>query len=592
MARMVLVVRRSVVWSLLLGSLSLAGCQRHRAAVDDPPGAVDAATAAPGATEHTPMVSDPDFLCPGKPVYSRDLLFRLDRLRRAADDMAEGPERERYRRTIQLAEEARRAWPQVTRFQVEADGQGMTLSPLDWDPQPRIARELKTRLAVVGGELESIIIAMAAADRGWPVVLVYAGPLGGLCSDTGGNLRYFDGEPFLPRPPEQLRLFRDALGMAANNFWALPPGISGRLERYLRSYYAKSITLLRTATYNSLHVEMRADALTGIVTGEGTRVVAKTYIDTEPEGRVGEKAGLTPSVITPNLSYGLVFDVEGLRASDWMHLPAHVTPERVCAMAGMSLGDLPGDSAAHRSAEAMRRMSATERTHIFTNTRFGYSTLAEGFNLFMQCRGLRDTNPALRWLNKARCTSGFNISIAGGLATFNSVSYHLVASVLQEDHDLRQSEQLRPLTKVEQPGLRDYLASFFQDRNVRVVFPPQFYVRKASAVFAMAHPYGSQDFLNLMPRPNGDGLWMSYAMDLRDLRPRDDIERASMLDFEGFAGGRRTWGCRGSAAKTAVGNLYLVSKSAMPARYYGGMRILQNLINTGAALVNDLVRSK
>ena len=582
--------------------LLLAGCQPSRPVVAAaPPSATaslrpaldPAAAATLTADAPTPaMVTDPDFLAPGRAVYARDLLFRQDRLRRAADAMADGPERDRYRHTMALVEQTRHDWPQVTRFRVEARGEGLALTPLDWQAEIAVKRELHPRLAVVGGELESVIIAMAAADHGWPVALVYAGPLGGLCSDTGGNLRYFDGEPFLPRPQAQSRLFRDALGMAAHNYCALPRDISARLERYLRGSYARSITLVPTRSYNSLHVEVRGERIAGVVTEEGLRVAADAFIDTDPEARVGEKAGLTPSMVTPNLSYGLVFDVDGLREPDWAHLPTKLTPERVCALAHTSTAALPVGSAARHSADTMRHLATSEQTHVFSTTRFGYSTLAEGFNLYMQCRGLHDTDPELRWLNAARCTSGFNISLSGGRATFNSVSYHLVASVLQEDHDLRTDDRLRALMRIERPALESYLKSFFQDRNVRVLFPPQFYVRKASALFAMAHPYGSPDFLATMPRPGSVGLWMSYAMDLRDLRPRDEIERASMADFEGFAGGRRTWRCRGSATKTAFENLYLCNKSAMPARYYGGMRILQNLISTGVALVGDLAAGR
>jgi hypothetical protein len=83
-------------------------------------------------------------------------------------------------------------------------------------------------------------------------------------------------------------------------------------------------------------------------------------------------------------------------------------------------------------------------------------------------------------------------------------------------------------------------------------------------------------------------------MDLRDTLPRDPYEERlmSLIWDNPLVHQRMTWDCRASSTTCRLENLYLVNKSSVPVQYYGGLRILQNLINTGTVLVRELASER
>jgi hypothetical protein len=530
-------------------------------------------------------ITDASILADGARPYARDLAFRRDRLLRALAAGEPGATAQRVKATVAIIDRARAQAPGCVRFAVRVRKGGLSLTPLDWSPKPtRVTRTVRADVVVVGGEIESIVTAMAAADAGATVALLHAGPLGGLTADTGGNLRYFDCIPGTPHPPQQVALFREGLGMRPGNWVCIPADTDGKLRAFMRRRYA-GVTLLGTRTYNSLQVGKGAGGIGSITTGEGVRLIGAAVLDAEPEGIVAEKAGLTVGIDVPNLAYGLVFDVSGIRPGDWATLRdrRRYLPERILAAVGVTGAQL---AASADGREALRRMRrAVRQDHVIANRTYqlGYQALAQGFDLWMHCLAVGRPTADLAWLNARRCSSGFNVTAPIDRATFNSLSYRLERTVLQHDHDLARDAEFAPIRNTEGPQLEAYLRWVTGSPALRVRLPAQFYVRRASAAFATLEPYRDADFID---RPATD-LWMTYSMDYRNLSPRDAWDAALVRKAWSHGATRYTWDCRASALRSAVPNLYLLNRSSVPMAWYGGLRIVQGMVNTGAAWARE-----
>ncbi|MCX6358868.1 MAG: hypothetical protein NT029_03595 [Armatimonadetes bacterium] len=525
-------------------------------------------------------ITDAIILTDGARPYARDLAFRRDRLLRALAAGKPGAVASRVAATVALIDRARAQAPGCVRFAVRAGRGGLSLTPLDWSPKPvRDTRTVRADVVVVGGEIESIVTAMAAADAGATVALVHAGPLGGLTADTGGNLRYFDCIPGTPHPRQQAALFRQGLGMRTGDWVCIPADTDGKIRAFLRRRYA-GITALGTRSYNSLQIRKGAAGVSSITTEEGMRLIGAAVLDAEPEGIVAEKAGLPMSIDVPNLAYGLVFDVNGIRPGDWPALRdrRRYAPERILGAAGVTEARL---AASADGREALRRMRrAMRQDHVMANQvyQLGYQALAQGFDLWMHCLAVRKPGADVTWLNARRCSSGFNVTAPIDHATFNSLSYRLDRTVLQHDHDLARDAEFAPIRATEGPQLEAYLRWVAGNPALRVRLPAQFYVRRASAAFATDAPYGPADFVPEKP----DGLWMTYQMDYRNLTPRDTWDADMIRKAWSRGAGRYVWACRGSSLRSAVPNLYLLNRSGVPMEWYGGLRIVQGMVNTGA----------
>jgi len=476
--------------------------------------------------------------------------------------------------------------PQVIRFAVHGGRDGLWASPLDGPRGTVPKKTLTSDLCIIGGELEAVVTAMAAADRGLTATLVYAGPLGGLVSDEGGNLRYFDGYGSITRPQEQLRLFREGLGMAPGNCVAIPEGVTPKLEGFLAARYALPIRLVRTRVYESLLVRKAGGRLASVVTEEGTQARARFFVDMDPEARVTEKAGVPMGVDTPALAAGLVFNVEGISSANRERLRrlSHISAEWALDRAGVNWDDAVADPSVARALKHYRRSYARDFIRIYDYYGLGWVSLADGFNLLMQCLATRDGSPALRWLNARRRTSGFNVAFGSRSAAFNSISYHTGPGVLQHSHDILRENRWSAIRDIERPALESYLRELTDMPNIRVTLPHQFYVRAASAHFITLHPYTAADFV---AHPTGD-YRMAYPNDFRDVWIRDPYDGELMRRCWSHRGAVLHWACRPSSALTCVPNLYSLNKCAMTPEFFGCLRVLQNLTTTGVALARDL----
>jgi hypothetical protein len=442
---------------------------------------------------------------------------------------------------------------------------------------------MQADVVIVGAELSSLSTAIAAAERGFSVVVVYAGPLGGLSADTGGNLRYFDVMTGTSHPPCQLKLFRQGLGMGG--LVAVPPQTDRRLSAFFGSNYAGRISFVRTRSYDSLHADRSPGRLEAITTDEGVRIRGTYFLDMDPESRVAEKSGIPMDINTPHLSYGVVFDVAGLTEPCWEALKGHelIQPEQIMRLAGVIPEVLHASQRASHSRERLTKELARDFTHVYDTYAYGYCALAQGFDFYMQCRELVEPSDDLRWLNERRCMSGFNISKQPRAATFNSVSYRLAKNILQHSHSLH-DDDFAPIRRTEIPALQAYLHYVTGSDLLRVRMPNQFYVRKATAFFSTLHPYQPSEF-NLPP---STPFHTHYLMDLRDLSPRDNYGWRIVVRNMAISKGKYFWECRPSATYTRIQNLFLVNKCAATPAFFGGQRIEGNQINLGAALIESL----
>lgn len=545
------------------------------------------------------VIQDEIFVHAGSTLTYQDILFRLDRLAKQVFDEHHGQnleEVERYHQTLRLLTSAKEQWPQAVKFQVIEEGGDLAIKPLNWQENVAVKEEIKSQTLIVGGELESITTAMQAADRGMQVVLLYAGPLGGLSADTGGNMRVFDANGKVAETEVQQRILHDALGMDSKNHTSLPSNIDGRLMSYLQKRYP-NIRLVNTESYNSLHLKKASDnKISSILTQEGVHIEAVDTIDTDPELRVSEKAGLPMNVEMPRMAYGMVFDLKGLTEErvHEMNVVDKLKPEKIMALVGVSSDEIMKDPALEEKYKALQEgLGGNHITQIVNQYEaYGFVGLARAFDFYMQCLEIKapsEQKEVLKELNERRSVNGFNITFREGEATLNSISYHYPKVVKQHDHNLYKDEQFADLREVEVPYLQKFMQSI-GGKDLQVVMPHQLYVRQASASFTTLKKMQESDLGLEKP---GDSLAMHYEIDVRGALPRDQYD-TTLERIAHIKKGHETfyWKIDDQNAFTPIPHLYAVSKSAASAEMVGGQRILQNLIGTGFLLVNRIANKE
>lgn len=520
-------------------------------------------------TKRAPPNSSTQPLVPNEIIVPRrDLLFRLDRELKAGrvepelDQALNSPQPEILWRTTKAAGKWR-------------------YGPIVPSARP-IGQSVKVDVAVFGGEIESVTMAIALANTGRTVALVYDGVLGGLCSDTGANLRYWDGMPDVPRPPAQQELF-EALGV--KGAVAIPIGVEKEITKLINQKYKDKILLKPVISLDPVRIK-KSGPIEHVDLDSGVQINAGMYLDTDPECRIGELAGLGYSVETPNLSYGLVFDLVSMKPEDWTGLRdlKRVTENAIEAMAGVSVDRKKSTGKLRESLLKLQECNSTDFVKVFSNSSFGYKSLAEGFNTYMQLKAVRTTSPELDWLNEHRVTSGFNMSRFPHSANLNSISYSFDETLLQNGHSLSKDPRWKELFAIEAQGMREYFRAISGNFDLDIRLPEQFYVRRSTAFFPTRSPYSETDFTE---KPTSK-WWMDYPMDLRDIRFRDKYEKLAYDKMVAAKPKIHRWNCRGATIETTIPNLYILNKCSVTPNFSGGLRILQNLINTGQDWVDHL----
>lgn len=544
------------------------------------------------AKEYEPNVSvrigdvelDPEIFQNGSEVCARDLTYEAQRIGRYLGERGYRGQ-DRLISTVDFVHRVKARFPQATLFRyVESWGKAI-LVPVHWSENV-MAREFRSYdVAVVGGELASITTAMAAADRGFRVALIFAGPLGGVSAASGANLRFFDNMGTTTHIPQQQVLFHEALGMIG--WTSVPVDAEERLRQFLESRYAGRIDLIPTESFDSLHVRLSGKRIESILTSEGDQIEATTFIDTDVESRIAEKCGLRYTVETPFLACGMVFDVKGLTSEDWKMLQSHVglTPDEIMASEGVRVDQVLANERAARVMALLEKQIATDSFRSAAYCKIGYVALSQAYHFKMLCRGLvHPEDKGLEWLNSRRMASGFNIGIQPGVACFNDFGYRLKRTRLQHSHSLVDDPELWPIRKIEIPALEEYFRQMTGNGSLVVRMPEQFYLRRSSAFFETLRPYTAAEF-------NTDALGpfhTYYPMDLRDLSARDPENWQVVKRYIQESRGLHKWNCRADAAQTKIENLYLANQCAVTPAFSGGQRIQANQMNMGAAVVASL----
>lgn len=471
--------------------------------------------------------------------------------------------------------------PQVTMYQVV---KGSEVTPIDLAGPLHPTSAISGDLVIVGAELSSLCTAIEAAEKGMHVVVVYAGPLGGLSADTGGNLRYFDIMQPSSHPIGQAKLWHEAMGSKA--WMSIAPDTDSRIRSYLTTHYANRIELIKTKSYDGLWVEMSGHAIKQVDTPEGVAATAPVFIDGDPESRVAEKSGVPYTTDTPHMSCGMTFDVSPIDEDtlDRLADDKRVSPEAIERMAGVTAAQVAADPLASAVLKKLQVNIATDFVIRGPDHAYGFCGLAAGYGFYAACVAIRSPSDDLTWLNQRRYVSGFNIARFGTKCAFNSISYRFMKNWLQHSHSLDIDPTFAPIRNTEMPLLTTYLRAISELPSLEVRMPPQFYIRSSTAFFTLLHPYTASEFNG----PKTGPYYTHYPMDLRDLFFREKDNFATVTKYVKAAKGKNFWTARASAAETTVPNLYLVNKCGVTPTYSGGLRTEQSAINLGAAVVDAL----
>ncbi len=537
------------------------------------------------------IIEDETYVHSGSVLSYADILIRLDRLSKEVFSSGTAPDTallSRYTQTSRLLLSAKALWPEATKFVIEEHDGTFGLHALEWVDQVEVKEKVHAYVLVVGGELEAVTTAIEAADKGLTVALLFARPLGGLSTDSAGNMRFFDGVQEAPKTAVQQKLLHDGLGMSADNQWALPQGVSDKLQTYLSSSYP-GIRLIPTRSYDSMHIDYNGDEIVAVTTEEGIKVAGKEVIDMDPESRLAEKVGLPATFEMPNMATGLVFDVQGLGQADFKDLSQSTTvsPERILQICDISPQQAESDPTVLYAIKHMELASKKEKTYFNPHTAYGFDNVGTGFDLYMHLQELKEVNAerraTLHDLNRMRNMDGFNMAFSDHQATINSLNYNLPKAIQQHSHNIAHDSSLAPFRDVEIPLLQRYFGSI-SSKPVSIRIPDQFYVRKAALAYQTLHQYSESDMSG-----HRSDLWMTYPMDVRGTRPLDRYDHAAdQVHAAAKKIGLAAWDINPYTTITSISNLYLNNKSSLSPKFVGNLRIIQNLIGTGVALVDKI----
>ncbi|GIW67018.1 MAG: hypothetical protein KatS3mg095_0916 [Candidatus Parcubacteria bacterium] len=431
---------------------------------------------------------------PGNNFYTEDLIRYAEQLTKHIFNsqnysLTIKPENiKKYIKTVRFLAGAKILYPQAVKFQIIDQRENFKIEPTDYYENINIEREITGDVIIIGGELESVIGAIKAAKKGYKVILLYEGNLGGLSSDNGGNMRFFDFVENASVTPEMKELF-DRLGMTERDDkrWVIPANVSQKLINLLSNY--PNITIIQTKTLNSLLIEKEGKKIKFIITEEGIKISGDKFIDSSPEGIIAEKAGVPFTVETVNISYGVVFDVKNLNAEDLERLEK-ITKEDVLKILNMSeeeimsLPELKDKYLSFLNALEKSKNDGRQAVNVGFFTRYGYSVLGRAIDLYLTY--LTQTQRSfIHDINERRIETGFNIAInqENGYytATFNSLSYRTEKSYHQGDHNLREDNDiLFQVIREDLKNVEDFLRKLLGNEKLKLIIPKELYVRQAT----------------------------------------------------------------------------------------------------------------
>ncbi len=555
--------------------------------------------------ERGSLIEDKEIIHTGSIVHTGDL---LDRWTYLARELAETQEDHlnaatliKYRNTILLCRSAKDLYPQAVKFQfIEKDGK-LTIIPLDWKEKVAVRREIKSDLVIAGGEIEAIVAAMHAVKKGMRPTLIYqTGKLGGLNSDTGANMAYFDAvNNGTVKPPEEMvELFQIGLGMPAGSLISLNnEGLDQKLHRFLKTHYP-TVTLIPTRTLNSTHTRTLTTDVLGkaprieLVTEEGTQIHANNMIDMSTECLIGEKLGLDMTPDTPNLAYGMVFDIKNIKHPELNATvkDGRLHPDKILVLMGLTHTAVDE----HEELKPYYReclAAQSKNTNYSPSESWGYAALGNAFNFYMKLQefhGPAELRGIIKELNQLRLVDGFNVAYhQGDRATFNSISWKFKKRLYQSDHSVHTDPEFAAIRQVEIPLLQQFMRQIVGNDSLTVVLPQEMYVRQATAHFPTSLERTRHD---LSHTPLGDPEdSFKYYNDYRGLTPRNQWDTYP-AELKGETPVYMKADPRFTV--TVIPGVYLVNKNAQSAVTFGIGRIQQNLALQARATVDAMSQGR
>lgn len=536
----------------------------------------------------------------GRRTNSREIGFIIDTLSRSKLENAllSEDQKKDFARQAQTLFSQRRMFPQAIEFELLYNDQKKVfdIKPFNFSI-PKVRQQIHSDVVLIGGDLAAITTAMKAADEGHTVSIIYSGPLGGIIDSHGANLRLFDRVPKTDYTKEQERLF-DAIGVVDKV--TIPPNASQKIEHFLLEAYHNRIELVPTKRCTSLFVGYTNSTITVVTTEEGNEVSGRLFFDVTPDSLIAEKMGVPINNRGPQLADGVVFDMEGVTREDLLTLGQAncITPEAICRSLGLELSDALKDPLVKKAYDAFKLQNRS-RSQVTNAWALGFGAFADGFHLYMCCKGLVNKDPYLAQLNQDRIMTRFNVVITGDTANFNSISYKYPYQKLQGDAPLLDDPDTLPILRFDIPGMQEYTRLILNKQSITIRPPGELYVRKATGLVkesAMeAHLENNQLRWN-----NGESIEtneMSYQIDMRGIFQRDKYDMTdprikSLIPSDGKAHdktwGSVVWPVLSENAHVKGSNLYLLSKSVPPASFFGGTRIIGGHIRSGSKVLDDV----
>jgi hypothetical protein len=527
---------------------------------------------------------------PGETFYIEDLYRYIQILTKEVfEKKPDINELKKFVTTVRFLLSAKALNPQAIKFKLVENNGYLSLEAVDYLKNIEVKETIKGDVVIIGNELESIVGAISAAKQGKVVILVYDGPLGGLSSDKGGNMRYFDFVSSATITPEMRELF-EALEMTKPGKQnVIPNGVEEKLLTLLQKY--PNIKLIKTRTFNSILVRVENNKILSIKTEEGREIEAEKYIDSTPDGVLAIKAGVPFTIETLNLAYGAVFDLKHLTKTDLEKL-GNIDIDEVLQISGVTLEEVIAHKELKTFYEELKNTPRGANVYKFY-TRWGYQFLAKAFKFYLKAKALK--NPSDLLLQKTAeetIVDGFNVAIRdseiGYEATFNSLSFNSDKSYHQGDHNvLTDNDFLFQIVRRSLLEFEEFIKKLIGN-HIEIRIPEELYVRGQTIAFNNLPLKG-------MLNSEGNAVFV-YGWDVRGIRERYRGDETMKLYYdtlkylENFSNRHRIevkW--KVSAFHTQLmENLFGVGKNFCNPDAAPTYRIIQNLMLVMEELVRNL----
>ena len=537
------------------------------------------------------LVADP-FLQPGNVLSSRDMLIIVDRLTNELHkQIEEGQEVEAIKTqdTLRFVASFKR-FPQAVNFRLEEQHGHLTITPVDWQENIEVREIHHSDLTVVGNGPEMVAAAIAAADLGKSVTLMYEeGAL-------GGDLRHNRYADFNGQETEAQHKMR-VNGLKMEGHTAVPAHAHENLFHYLSTSYAHAIHLVEIPTFKALHVDKNHGA-PSVITADGRRFEQANLLD-GTSGELAEKIGMSIEP-APNQAFGIPVSVAGEGVNKQSMVRANM---RLGSKEGILEALKINDQWLSEHPTIARAVEEILNQHeVVANpdpsVLYGLSRFAKTYHLRMEVaaiqaheRGHKKEAAELDSLNQIRDVQGFNIALSpnstgdGQEMVLNGFNYKWGNdSRLSVQTGAKLAEPRFAVLKTETAAINEY----FQDtvsKDAVATPAPELYVRQDVHIINPFAELQKSDF----DTEGVDPQWqLSARIDQRGLAPRSGHDKNYFYLANTDTDTVRHWAAASHTACTPIDHYFIVNKENTGRNTFGLQRLQQPLITTAVKTVHDL----